>query len=71
MLQWQQVHSQNRAKTKKAKTCLMVTKAHTSEDKVKKYTFISPSDTFQSPSDTFPRPSENFLRPSDTFLRPS
>ena len=36
MLERRQVHSHNRAKTKKAKTCIMVTKAHTSEDKVKK-----------------------------------
>ena len=39
MLERRQVHSHNRAKTKKSKTCLMVTKAHTSVDKVRKNTW--------------------------------
>ena len=36
MLKRRQVHSHNRAKIKKAKTCIMVTKAHTSDNNVKK-----------------------------------
>ena len=38
MFELRQVHSHNRARTKNAKTCLMVTEAHISEDKVKKNT---------------------------------
>ena len=36
MLERRQVHSHNRAKTEKAKTCLLVTKARSSKDKVNK-----------------------------------
>ena len=41
MFERRQVHSHNRAKTKKAKISLMVTKAHTSEDRVKKKYLMS------------------------------